>query len=266
MSHATVFRRLTDMELRLGVALFERARTGYSPTLAGEDLADVACRVESDVLGAERRIAGQGLRLSGTIRVTTTDTLYAGLLAPLFTTFRENYPQIELEVVISNQLYSLSKREADIAIRPTRNPPETLVGRRVGTITQAVYGQKEQWQQSQLPVLPDSLSEQDWIGPDTHMGDTALEAWMKTGARNEQCHYRMDTMLGMQIAVGLGSGIAVLPCYLGDADERLVPLTSAIAELATPLWLLTHPDLRRVARIRVFLDDISVGIRATGRY
>src|SRR5690554_6333957 len=73
VSHATVFRRLTDMEKRLGVALFERSRTGYTPNSAGEDLAAVARRVEADILGAERRLAGQDLKLSGSVRLTTTD-------------------------------------------------------------------------------------------------------------------------------------------------------------------------------------------------
>lgn len=152
VSHATVFRRLTDMEKRLGVALFERSRTGYTPNSAGEDLAAVARRVEADILGVERRLAGQDLKLSGSVRLTTTDTLYAGLLAPALADFRVNYPDIELEVVVSNQVQSLSKREADIAIRPTRNPPETLVGRRVGSIRQAIYGQKQYCHDTPIPL------------------------------------------------------------------------------------------------------------------
>lgn len=261
ISHATVFRRLMDMEQRLGVSLFERSRSGYAPTLAGEDLADVAGRVEADVLGAERRVAGQDLKLSGSIRITTTDTLFAGLLASIFAAFRNNYPQITLEVVISNQVHSLSKREADIAVRPTRKPPETLVGRRVGNIPQAVYGRREQWKGSRLPLTLETLSDKDWIGPDIHMGDAALEAWMNADGRGEGCRYRVDSMLGMQTAARHGPAITVLPCYLGDADNQLIRLTEAIPELTTPLWILTHPDLRRVARIRAFLDEISERLR-----
>ncbi|WP_409525575.1 LysR family transcriptional regulator [Nitrincola sp. MINF-07-Sa-05] len=261
MSHATVFRRLTDMEQRLGVSLFTRTRSGYTQSLAGEDLAGVAEKIQADVMAAELRLLGQDLKLSGTIRVTTTDTLFSGLLSPLFARFREEYPHIELEVVISNQLYSLARREADIAIRPTRHPPETLIGRRVAEITQAVYGQATRWQDHPRPFNVTELTDTQWIGPDIHLGDSALEAWMASDGRSDHCHFRVDTILGMQIAARQGVGVALLPCYLGDADEQLVRLTEPVPELATELWLLTHPDLRRVARIRAFMETIAEGIR-----
>lgn len=261
MSHATVFRRLTLMEERLGVALFERSRTGYTPSPAGEDLFAVAKRVQADITGAERRLAGQDLKLSGTIRVTTTDTLFTGLLATPFERFRADYPDIELEVVISNQVHSLSKREADIAIRPTSTPPETLVGRRVGLIRQAVYGQRRHWQGKQTPLA--SFTGHRWIGPDNHMGNSALETWMTQQGLDAFCHYRIDSMLGMQTATRAGSGVAVLPCYLGDADPELLRLTDPVQDLDIPLWLLTHPDLKRVKRIREFMAAIGENLRET---
>lgn len=261
VSHATIFRRLTNMEQRLGVSLFNRTRSGYTQTMAGEDLVSSAARIQAEVLSAERRIAGQDLKLTGTIRVTTTDTLFSGILANIFANFRTKHPEIELEVVISNQLHSLSKREADIAIRPTRTPPETLIGRRAGDITQAVYGQREQWQTTHCPMPVKNLSTQSWIGPDTHMGDATLEKWMAEDGRGNHCHYRVDSMLGMQRAAREGSGITVLPCYIGDTDRQLKRLCEPVPELTTQLWLLTHPDLRRVTRIRTFLSEIGESLR-----
>ncbi|APE29621.1 LysR family transcriptional regulator [Halomonas aestuarii] len=261
ISHATVFRRLTNMEARLGVALFERSRTGYSPSPAGEDLFAVAKRVQADITGAERRLAGQDLKLSGTIRVTTTDTLFAGLLAPTFETFRADYPDVVLEVVISNQVHSLSKREADIAIRPTGKPPETLIGRQVGVIRQAVYGQRRHWQVAPAPL--DALTEYPWVGPDNHMGNRALETWMAQHGLDKHCHYRVDSMLGMQTATRSGNALSVLPNYLGDADPELLRLTDPIEELDVPLWMLTHPDLKRVKRIREFTRIIGEHLRRT---
>lgn len=263
ISHATVFRRLNEMERRLKVTLFERSRTGYIPTLSGDDLAASARRVQSEVKGAERRIIGQDLTLSGSLRITTTDTLFAGLLSPLLASFRQRYPDITLEVVISNQRQSLSRREADIAIRPTRQPPETLVGRKLSDISLAIYGQKAFWQNAPLllntplPLNPVSLQQETWIGPDVHLGDTALEKWMM----DKSTAYKLDSMLGMQSAVRHGAGIAVLPCYLADADEALLKLSAPIEALTTPLWLLTHPDLRHVARVRTFMEAMAEGIR-----
>lgn len=259
VSHATVFRRLTNLENQLGVTLFERSRTGYAPSTAGEDLFAVARRVQADITGAERRLAGKDLKLSGTIRVTTTDTLFEGLLAKPFDTFRADYPDIKLEVVISNQVHSLSKREADIAIRPTGTPPETLVGRKVGVIHQSVYGQQQYWQNERVPLH--RLTEHPWIGPDNHMGNRALETWMAQNGLNEFCYYRVDSMLGMQAATRSGSAVAVLPDYLGDSNPELCRLTDSIGELSIPLWILTHPDLRRVKRIREFTQVIGECLR-----
>lgn len=259
ISHATVFRRLTNLENQLGVTLFERSRTGYTPSAAGEDLFAVAQRVQTDITGAERRLAGKDLKLSGTIRVTTTDTLFAGLLAKPFDRFRADYPDIQLEVVISNQVHSLSKREADIAIRPTDKPSETLVGRKVGVIRQSVFGQRQHWQNQRVPLH--TLTGHPWIGPDNHMGNRALETWMARNGLDEFCHYRVDSMLGMQTATRSGTAVAVLPDYLGEADTELCRLTDSIGELDIPLWILTHPDLKRVKRIREFTRVIGEGLR-----
>ncbi len=162
-------------------------------------------------------------------------------------------------MVISNQVQSSSKREADIAIRPTDNPPETLVGRKVGLIRQSVYGQRQHWQNERLPLH--TLTGHPWIGPDNHMGNRALETWMARNGLDEFCRYRVDSMLGMQTAVRSGAAVAVLPDYLGEADPELCRLTDSIGELDIPLWILTHPDLKRVRRIREFTQVIGEYLR-----
>lgn len=254
VSHATVFRRLGDIERRLGAKLFERSRTGYAPTPAGEDIAASARRIEAEVLGVERRVVGQDLRPSGTVRVTTTDTLLAGLLSPIFAAFRRSHPEISLEIAISNQLFNLTKREADVAIRPSLAPPENLIGRRIGAIAQAVYGRADTL----------DFSTVDWVGPDERLAYRALDAWMAAHGIDEHCRYRVDTLMGILAAVRDGIGVAVLPCYLCDDDERLSRVGEPIPELATELWLLTHPDLRRVARVRAFVDFVAQAVNAQG--
>jgi len=261
LSHATVFRRLGEMEHRLGASLFTRTRTGYEQTAAGEDLSNTAERIRSEVHALERRIVGRDLELSGTIRLTTTDTLFAGLLAPIITRFREQHPDIEIELLISNQLYSLSKREADIAIRPTLSPPETMVGRRVADLTQAIYGQRQLWHGRQCPLSTAQLRESNWIGPDIHMGDRQLESWMAKEVDGTRCRYRIDSLLGLRAAIQAGAGIGILPLYVGEADPELLRLSAPIPELSTQLWLLTHPDMRRVARIKTFIEEAGDAIR-----
>lgn len=253
VSHATIYRRLNQMEDRLGVSLFQRARNGYVPTDAGEELIKAAHAVEDQVLTVERHILGKDLRPSGTVRITTTDTLFDGMLSPILTGFGEKYPDITLEIAISNQVLNLSRREADIALRPATSPAETLVGRKVSAIEIAVYASKSRKE----PKDTTDWSTQDWIGPDERMFYRELEQWMAANNLDRLCRYRVDTVMGMIAAVRNGLGLAALPCYLADRDAKLTRVSAPIPELTVDLWLLTHPDLRHTARISAVLDYIT---------
>lgn len=256
-SHATVFRRVGEIERRLGVRLFERARSGYTTTVAGDEIVAAAGRVEAEVQELERSIAGQDLRPSGTVRVTTTDTLLARVLSPMLVDFLGAYPDIALEIVVPSEVFNLSKREADVAIRPARDPPESLVGRRVGTIEQAIYVPRD-W----LGAGDPDLHAVDWIGPDDTMGYRLLDRWMVARGYDARCRLRVDTLAGALAAARDGGGATALPCYLGDSDPGLGRVGAPLPALATDLWLLTHPDLRRSARIRAVLDFVEPRLRA----
>lgn len=260
VSHATVFRRLGDIEQRLGVALFERSRTGYRPTLAGEELADTGRIMDEAALAAERKVAGRDLEPSGEIWTTTTDSLLMGLLAPLFTQFRETYPGILLDVAVSNQLFNLTRREADVAIRPSNRPPENLIGRPLTTIGQAVYGHRNFGITPGAPI--DTLASQPWIGAGPRLQDSAVEHWLDNNGLKDACVYRVDTLVSILSAVRSGMGLAVLPCYLADGDSDIVQLTDPIPELEYGLWFLMHPDLRGVVRIHALMDFLTEAIRA----
>src|ERR671927_1052108 len=148
VNHSTVFRRLGQLEETLGTKLFERHRTGYALTPAGEEMAALAERMDEDVAGFARKLAGQVLSPAGELRVTTNDTLLVHLLTPLFARFCAQCPDVRLDVVLSTQALNLSKRDADVAIRATDNPPETLVGRRAATIAWALYGRADEFEAS----------------------------------------------------------------------------------------------------------------------
>ena len=259
MSHATVYRRLNGIEGRLGVKLFEGARTGYAPTLAGEELAAAARQIEAQVHEVERRVVGRDLRPSGTVRVTTLDSLLVGFLAPVLAAFQAAYRDIALEVVVSNQLFSLSRREADVAIRPSSAPQEALVGRKLATLAFAVYGRPE-------PAATDGggafdPDAGDWLGPDDALNYPELQAWMADQGVDRRCRYRTNSVVAMHAAAGAGHGLAVLPCYLGDPDPRLIRFGGTIPALAIDLWLLTHADLRKTARVRALLDFVAEAVR-----
>lgn len=252
IDHSTAFRRLGALEARLRVRLFDRARDGYAPTPAGEAMVATAGRMEAELSELERRLAGQDLRPSGTVRVTTTDTLL-GVLTPCFATFRRSFPDIVLEVVVTNAFLTLTKRDADIAIRPAASAPETLVGRRVATIATAIYGAVQAMPESGLG----DPAAHDWVGPDDSLAHLGFAKWLRTAVPPERIVYRSNSLLGLVAAVRAGLGLAALPCFLADPDPAVCRVAPVLPEMATGLWLLTHPDLRKVARVRAFLDEMA---------
>ncbi len=256
-SHTTIFRRLNKVEAELGVELFLRLREGYQPTAAGEEVVAAAERMEHHALAIERRVLGRDLLPSGTVRVTTTDTLLIWLLADIFERFRAAYPDIALCVSVSNEVFDLARREADVAIRPTAAPPEPLHGRRIATIALAVYGHRRLAERDKADVT--SLP---WIGALAPMFYGPVEDWMARQDVGLKCRYRIDTVAGMHAAAREASGLAVLPCYVGDRDPELVRFGAPIPDAATDLWLLTHADLRKSARVRAFLDFVAEAIAA----
>jgi DNA-binding transcriptional LysR family regulator len=251
IDHATAFRRLRAFEARLGVRLFDRARDGYSATPAGEAIIAEAGRFDEVVAGLERRLAGEDLRPSGTVRVTTTDTLVE-VLAPHLAHFRAIHPEIVVELVVANAFLSLTRRDADVAIRPAVEAPEALTGRRVAGVATAIYGLR-----GAVHVDLARLAEQAWIGFDESLLHLQSARWIETHIPADRIVARVNSVLAMRTLAREGIGVTALPAYLGDSDSQLARIHPPLDELASALWLLTHPDLKRVARIRTFLDFMA---------
>jgi DNA-binding transcriptional LysR family regulator len=250
VNHSTVFRRLAQIEDRAGAPLFERGRGGYALTARGEEMARVAARMDDDILAFERRVAGQDMRPSGELRVTTNDTLLTDLLTELFADFRRAFPEIVLDIVVSNQSLNLSKRDADVAFRATERPPDALVGRRLAGIAWAVYGPAALAKQKFDPAKDTHL----WIGFGDNLASLSQFKWLKAHIPAERIVYKVNTVLGLTEAAAAGIGLALLPCFLADKVPSLARLTPPDAAPPGGLWLLTHADLRHTARVRAFMD------------
>lgn len=249
VNHTTALRRIAAAEERLGLRLFERQPGGYVLTAGGEDLVQTARGIDDSVAALERRLAGQDLRLSGTIRLTSTDTLMGSVLPSLLADFHAAHPGILVEVTVSNAMVSLTRREADVAIRPTAQPPDTLVGRRVSDIACAVYA---------APAFAGTTLAQyaaaPWLLPDEILAGTTIARWLQQTLPEIQPVARADSFLSLRDLALAGLGLVALPCYLGDTTPGLVRLGSPAPAMQAALWLLTHEDLRRSARIRAFMD------------
>ena len=178
--------------------------------------------------------------------MTTVDTLAFTILMPHLAAFQAEHPGIALEFVVSSAMANLTRRDADVAIRPAERVPETLVGRRVCAIACAVYGPRGSTA---------SPERGPWIGLDETLAGTAIARWLRISVPADAAlACRVDSLLAAREAVLAGMGVALLPCHLGDGEPALVRLGPAQPEVRLDLWLLTHPDLRRTARVRAFME------------
>jgi DNA-binding transcriptional LysR family regulator len=253
VNRTTVLRRINAFERKHAVRLFERLPNGYVLTSAGHEILAAARGFEDTIATLERKLAGQDLRPEGLVRVTTTDTLMGSILPALLIAFQQANPGITLHVSSSNTLANLSKRDADVAVRPVTDAPETAVGRRVCSVAFAVY-------HAAGDAADARLADQRWIAPDESLSSTSVALWMRESIPAGRTACAVDSLLGMREICAAGAGVAALPCYLGDTDLRLARLHPPIKEMTTALWVLTHPDLARTARIRLFIDFMTSGL------
>ncbi len=250
VNHSTVFRRIAQIEAGLGVRLFERDAGRYVATAAGEEVAAAGAAIAQTAERSLLKVAGRDLRPSGVVRITTTDSFATTLLTPVLALCRAQYPQIALQVGIDNNMLDLSKRDADIAVRPTRQPPDYLVGKRIAPLAFAVYGAKGYLKNTKASTLP----EHQWICLGESQERHRSVQWLQKVVPLAQVGYRIDGFASVARACADGLGFAVLPCFIGDSLAPLRRVHEPIPDLASELWVLTHPDLRRTARIQTVLQ------------
>lgn len=270
VNHTTAFRRLNALEAGLGTRLFDRLPGGYQPTAPGAQAVAAAERMEDEVAAVDRALTGRDLALTGRLRVTTADTLAQGPLARHLAAFRAAHPGIALDLVVDNRFLSLTKREADVALRTTRPSQPGLVGRKVATIAWTLYGAVAALDRRGTPsgpaalpgALPRALKDHALIGWESGEPAIPAEDWLAQQAPGEAFVLRTASVLTQAAAAAAGIGLAMLPCFVGDAMPGLRRVLPPPPELARELWLLTHRDLQRTARVRAFMDEVGAALVA----
>jgi DNA-binding transcriptional LysR family regulator len=263
VNHSTVFRRLNAFEDRLGVRLFERLPEGYAPTPEGEDIRRHAEAMDESVNALARSVAGRDGRLSGRIRLTTASTLASDYVAGYVRAFRDRYPDIQVEIATGDHDFDLNRREADVALRATQSPPEQLVGRKVLELPWYVCAGKESIARHGAPASMADLGNFPLIGADDGFVRLPPYAWLRRTFAEGQFAARAGDIATIRALTLAGLGVTVLP---GDQYcSELVHLFPVEPAFVGQLWLLTHPDLRHVARIRSFMDFLAESLRADPR-
>lgn len=247
VDHSTVARRVAALEADLGVKLFDRLPRGYALTPEGEEVADLAGRLEEDAFAIERFAQGRSAEPSGTVRLSAPPAFASHFIAPRLGGFRDRYPGVVLELVGDARAVSLTRREADLALRLTRPEDDGLVTRRVGTMGYGLYAARSYAEGRP----PDSWGV---IAYDESLDHVPQQRWLRTVAAGRPVVFRANELASLCAAARAGLGIAALPHFLGRSDPGLVRVPAEPVPPGRELWLLVHPDLRRAARVRATMD------------
>lgn len=248
-NHSTVFRKINAIEEKTNVRFFERLPEGYAMTEAGEIALRYAERIESEVHALSREVVGQDMRLQGKIRVTAPEGFTVQMAPKLFTEFCRLNPEVSIDIVGGSSALDLTRREADIAIRATSKPPDTSLGRKLCDFRFAVYSTPQYLKEHRK--VP--LQEQKWSFIQ------GSDEWLVPLIFRKKAQAEQNTLFTSSLAIAVlnaaaeGMGLTFMPCYLADADTRLVRISNLIEPLTLELWILTHPDLRHTARVKALM-------------
>ena len=258
VSHATVLRRIHALEQGIGTPLFERLPSGYVPTEAGRTLTDVGTSIESALAETKRILDGRATELAGTVRFTTTDSLAYFLLPPIVASFRERYPAIKLEMLVTNMLLDLDKRDADVSLRPSADPPESWVGMRLSRFDFGLYA---------APAYLDTRrdvpwTDFDWLLPDGALATAPASQWLRSQIRAEQAVFSVDSFVALRVLAMNGMGATLLPSFMAHAEPGLTLLGRAPRHASNDIWVLTHANLRQSGRVHAFMEHVAQEVRA----
>lgn len=269
VNHTTVLRRLDALESHLGSRLFVRQRSGYQPTETGLALLEQARHIAARAEEIERQVLGHDRELAGTLRVTTAFVVMDHLLPPPLADFARTYPGIEVEVVENAFLADLAsrhsdpdqgwtRREADVALRLSSHVAEHLVGRQLGMAQCRVYALRG------APDLPQEVTALDvlireapWVAFERDASTRVYDLWLRQRLAQAHVRMRVDIFNAKAAMLRTGIGVGVLPTFMEAKHRELVAVSDPIPELAQPVWMLTHPDLRKTARVRAFMQFVG---------
>lgn len=246
---STVFRTLQRLERGLGRRLFERSRSGYQASELGQALAERAEQMEAAIEAARSDVASAPAAVSGRVRLTTTDTILHGLVAPALDGLQRAHPLLQFDLHVGNELTSLTRRDADIAVRATKRPPPHLVGRLLGPIRVVMVTAARRGAGCELADV--EAGRVDWIAPDDALPEHPTVRWRQRHFPKAVPRWRVHSILSVAELAALGLGVGLVPRFLAERRADLRLLTPPLDDADTPLWLLTHPESRHLRRVAV---------------
>ena len=257
----TVGRHVAELETQLGVLLFERTGRGLLPTPTALRLADAARAMESAADQLARSVSGAEAGVSGTVRVTASQPVACVLLPPVLGQLRVAYPEIQVELVSSNEVSNLLRREADIALRMVQPAQSSLVAKRIGRVTLGPYAHRDYLKRRGTPRRLADLLQHELVGADRDQ--TLLKGFAAFGhpVTPLAFAFRSDDLIACWEAVRAGLGVGFVADYVARTDPGVVPLPLPGLKIQPlPIWLTVHREIRTSSRIRAVYDFLAQAV------
>lgn len=254
VDQATVGRRIAALEKSLGATLFLRTSDGYALTAVGEAALKSVEKMEHLALELERQIQGLDDRLTGSVRVSTTDSLAIDFLIPAIACLHEQHPDVQVQLDASTQILSLAKREADIAVRNTRPDNPDLIARRIARWPVGLFAAQAYVDDHGVPEPGTAFEGHDLVVYQPYLKkDLTLVSEPLTRGRIVAT---LSSSLLVRRSIAAGLGVGEIPVYMGERDGLVRIWPQRVRPEPYDVWLVTHADLRHTARVRAVIEQI----------
>ncbi|MFT5004455.1 MAG: DNA-binding transcriptional LysR family regulator [Paracoccaceae bacterium] len=259
--HATVIRHIDALEGRLGTKLFHRHPRGYTATEAGQELARVAGGAEDQFAQMASRLRGQSASVSGELIVTTLSGL-SPQFTPLLVEFQRQYRDINLTFIGNDRMLRLEHGEAHVAIRAGQKPQELdAVVQKLMTFPVTLFAHKDYVARFGPLKGMNDITNHRFVTSNTNTIRAPFQSWVNKHLTDEVVYYRATDMRSIEDAVHAGAGIGVLSLWSGQSNNDLVQMMPSMPEWDSDLWLVTHMDLHRSAKVQAFLEFIKEAVK-----
>lgn len=266
VSHATVLRRIQQLEKKLGVLIFARHSSGYIPTATGLSLGELALSIENSLAETSLTLDAESNDLAGRIRFTTTDSLAIYLLPPILADFARQYPQIQVDLMVTNNLLDLDKLDADVSLRICSNPPGNWIGRRLTRLDCGVYATSNYLATKNITfnnhsIKDTAFSELEWIMPCGPLANARIAEWLPTEIENPKFTLMADSFLAIEKLVSQGVAAAVLPVFIANSGGNLTQVCLLPKSYSNDVWLLTLPHMKGISRVKLFTNHLVDSVK-----
>ncbi len=259
---SSVYRAIDRLEREIGAPLFDRAAKGWTPTDLGSRVLWLAERVDQDALTTELHLLGRAKSYPSPVRISASDSLSSAYLGPVLAELMAKTPDLDFELIADNRFADLSRREADIAIRPDSAPGELLLGRRAGKLQHRLDAACALLERLGAPVSLEDLARYPLCLLSPKFAHFAAASWLRGTPVGQAARvaFTANSEMGLAGAIVGGAGIGMLPCFLGDGLAGVARVSIPISE-PIDIWIVTHPTLRDNKVVRAVVRALAAAIR-----